>query len=142
MKHGTHWSLADLATARLMYDRGAQYEDIAEVIGRSAVAVYDMLRKRFGATRVPEYFLGDPIGLTMECERYRRDCKLGSQILREACMDMFCRTANASGISLDEAISGHLGRHERPIIPGTERVRKTAEISRRVSSVFDLSKAA
>jgi hypothetical protein len=63
----------------------------------------------------------DGIGLEMPEMHYRKDCKLGSQILREACLDLFCRTANRFHISMDDAMAKHLGTHVRPIIPGCEK---------------------
>lgn len=70
----------------------------------------------------PHYYDGPAIPLTTECMRLRQDAKLGSQILREACMDLFCRTANRYMIALDDAMACHLGYHSKPVIPGTERV--------------------
>lgn len=62
------------------------------------------------------------IGLEKPEEAYRKDCKLGSMILREACLDLFCRTANRYHIGLDDAMACHLGYHAKPIVPGCERV--------------------
>jgi hypothetical protein len=129
-RSGTHWTEHEMNVARSMYADDATYDDIGAQIGRSGLAVYDMLRKRFGATRAPEYYEADPIGLTMECERYRRDAKLGSQILREACMDLFCRTANHHHVHVSDAMAHHLGQHAPPRIPGTERTHKTASVER------------
>lgn len=115
MKKGTPWSRDELTTALEMYEAGSNYDEIGEAIGRTHGGVYDMLRKRFGVCRArPEYFDGPPIGVTMECERNKKDAKLGSMILREACMDMFCRTANKYHISLDDAMACHLGYHAQP----------------------------
>lgn len=121
---GTHWTESELATAKAEYLNGADYGAIGAMIGRSAAAVYDMLRKKLGAlpTPQPSYFDGPPIGITMDDERHQKDCRLGSQILREACMDLFCRTANRYMVSLDDAMACHLGYHAPPKKPGTERV--------------------
>lgn len=55
----------------------------------------------------PQYYDGPAIALTKEDQHYRQDCKLGSTILREACMDLFCRTANRYGVKLASAIARH-----------------------------------
>lgn len=60
------------------------------------------------------------IGLEEPEVRRRKDARLGSQILREACLDLFCRLANDSGIALDDVLTAY--RNERSRIPGTERV--------------------
>lgn len=62
------------------------------------------------------------VGLEQSETRRRRDAKLGSQILREACLDLFQRTANKYMIRMDDAMACHLGYHSRVVIPGTERV--------------------
>jgi hypothetical protein len=54
------------------------------------------------------------IGLELPEIRYRADCKLGSQILREACLDLFQRTANRYLISMSDAMACHLGYHSPP----------------------------
>jgi hypothetical protein len=53
----------------------------------------------------------DGIGLDPVTDSYRKDAKLGSVVLREACLDLFCRTANRYQISLDDAMACHLGFH-------------------------------
>lgn len=60
------------------------------------------------------------IGLETPEIRHRKDAKLGSMILREACLDMFQRTANRFQIKMEDAMACHLGFHSKPIIPGTE----------------------
>jgi len=62
------------------------------------------------------------IGLEHPEIRRKADAKLGSMILREACLDLFQRTANRNDIPMDEAMDSHLGKHTKVIIPGTERV--------------------
>lgn len=64
----------------------------------------------------------DGIGLEHPEIRRRSDAKLGSQVLREACLDLFQRTANRFQIKMDDAMACHLGHHSKPVIPGTERV--------------------
>lgn len=109
---GTHWTEEHLQIAKKMYEDGADYEDIGDAIGRSGPAVYDMLRKRIGATRVPRNrHIGPPIGITMECARRRLDGQLGSEVLRTACLDLFQRTANRYQISMADAMACHLGFH-------------------------------
>jgi hypothetical protein len=41
----------------------------------------------------------------------RKDAKLGSSILREACLDLFQRTANRYQVSMSDAMARHLGYH-------------------------------
>lgn len=121
---GTQWTEDDLGIAKRMYDAGEDYDVIGEAVGRSAAAAYDMLRKRFGATRAlkPGYLNETPIGVTVECARYRQDAKVGSDVLRIACLDLFQRTANRYRVSLADAMACHLGYHAPIRIPGTERV--------------------
>lgn len=64
----------------------------------------------------------DGIGLEIPEMRHREDCKLGSMILREACLDLFQRTSNRYQIKLDDAMACHLGFHSKIVIPGTERI--------------------
>lgn len=67
------------------------------------------------------YWDGPPIGLTKEDEGHRQDAKLGSQILREACLDHFCRIANSRGLSLADVTDAY-ANGEPAREPGTERV--------------------
>jgi hypothetical protein len=121
--HGTHWSQEELIAAKAMFDAGSSYAEIGEKLGRTDTAIYDRLLREFKISRMrPEYFDGPAIGLTVECQRIRKDAKLGSQILREACLDLFQRTANKYMIRMDDAMACHLGHHSKPVIPGTERV--------------------
>ena len=76
------------------------------------------------------YYDGPPIPLDKDDISLRLDAKLGSQILREACLDLFCRTANRYQISLDDAMACHLGYHAKPVIPGMERALKTSAVMR------------
>lgn len=76
----------------------------------------------------------DGIGLEQSDASYRKDCKLGSQILREACLDLFCRTANRYMVSLDDAMACHLGYHAKPVIPGCERVIRGQFAERRLAA--------
>lgn len=43
-------------------------------------------------------------------------------VLREACLDLFQRTANDRQESMDEAMVRHVGKHSKVVIPGTERI--------------------
>lgn len=82
----------------------------------------------------PGYYDGPPIPLTKECQAYRQDAKLGSQILREACLDLFCRTANRYRISMNDAMACHLGYHARPVIPGCEKALRGQFAARRLAA--------
>lgn len=62
------------------------------------------------------------IGLETPEIRHRQDARLGSALLREMCLDLFQRTANAKQVGMDDAMAEHLGRHSRMTIPGTERI--------------------
>lgn len=63
-----------------------------------------------------------------------KDARLGSQILREACLDLFQRTANRYYISLSDAMACHLGHHSRPVIPGCERAIRGQFAQRRLAA--------
>lgn len=54
------------------------------------------------------------IGLETPEIAYRKDCKLGSEVLRQACLDLFQRTANHYKIQLADAMACHLGNHAPP----------------------------
>lgn len=69
----------------------------------------------------PGYYDGPAIPLTTECQRWRLDAKLGSQILREACLDHFCQIANSNGLSLAD-VTADYANGRAPKEPGTERV--------------------
>lgn len=128
---GTHWDVADMKTAKKLFDQGVDYDAIGALIGRSGMACYDMLRKYYRVSRTaPQQYDGPPIGVTVDCARRRQDAKLGSMVLREACLDLFQRTANLQQLDMDEAMARHLGRHSSIAIPGTERVHKTASVQR------------
>lgn len=74
------------------------------------------------------------IGLEKTEQAYRQDCKLGSQLLREACLDLYCRTANRYQINLDDAMACHLGLHARPVVPGCERAIRGQFAKRRLAA--------
>jgi hypothetical protein len=74
------------------------------------------------------------IGLEDPEIRRRKDAKLGSQILREACLDLYQRTANRYKISMDDAMACHLGYHARPVIPGCERAIRGQFAQRRLAA--------
>lgn len=77
-----------------------------------------------GRPRLTEagYYDGPPIPLTMECQKYRQDCKLGSILLGGAIRDLLCRMEPDAAVAV-------LGGPRKPT-PGTERVYKTASIER------------
>ena len=122
MTRGGHWNETELMTAKAMFEAGESYHSIADAIGRSPMAIYDKLRSKFRLCRgAPDAYDGPPIPLTAECQAYRQDCKLGSQILREACLDHFCRIANRAGLGLDDVLFAYRNGGPAPV-PGTERV--------------------
>lgn len=65
---------------------------------------------------------------------HEKDARLGSQLLREACIDLFCKTSNRYMISLDDAMACHLGYHARPVIPGCERAIRGQFAQRRLAA--------
>ena len=56
------------------------------------------------------------IGLETPEIRHRKDAKVGSEVLRQACLDLFQRTANRHMVSMDDAMACHLGYHSPPKI--------------------------
>lgn len=122
---GWKWTRDDVLSAKAMFDNGAEYPEIGSALGRSPDAIYCILKKHYGAKLLgarPAYTDGPPIGLTVECKRYVKDCKLGSEVLRGLVMDLLNRMTPAE-------VADVLGV-ARAVEPGTERTRKTAELMR------------
>lgn len=67
-------------------------------------------------------------------QHFDQDARLGSQILRVACLDLFQRTASRYMIGLDDAMACHLGYHSRPAIPGCERAIRGQFAERRLAA--------
>ena len=74
------------------------------------------------------------IGLESPEIARRKDAKLGSAILRTACLDLFQRTANRYQIRMADAMACHLGYHSKPVIPGTERIHRGQFAERRLAA--------
>lgn len=118
------WTHDEIQKALHLYATGLTWQAVGNYLGRSKSSCLSAASRHL--TRKPEErdrcSSGPAIGLTMECERLRLDAKLGSMVLREACLDLFQRTANSHHISMDDAMACHLGYHSKAVIPGTERI--------------------
>lgn len=126
------WTDDEIIHATQLRDMRVPYAEIAERMGRTLAGVKRAFSRYVGKRedRVHSYYDGPAIGLTMECQRYRQDAKLGSAVLREACLDLFQRTANRFNVGMDDAMACHLGYHAPVNIPGRERIYKTASAMR------------
>lgn len=128
----TLWSDEDIAKVRELHLAGKECEEIAAEIGRTRHGVYYIIRKLFGERPLapePEYVVGPAIGYTHECERIRKDARLGSLNLQIAINDLFCRIANQAGISRNDVMRAYANGGPSPV-PGTERICKTSQIER------------
>ena len=77
-----------------------------------------MARNYHGRERMMEKSVWSQPGIGQQKpdETYRKNCAIGSEILREACLDLFQRTANRYQIGLSDAMACHLGHHSPPRI--------------------------
>lgn len=123
------WTLPEVRRLREMAADGFSASEIAEEIGRPTGGVRHICRTLGIKTRASSN-KRDAAGKT----DFDRDSRLGSQVLLQACIDMFARTANERGILLDEAMTLHLGTHYRPVIPGCERAIRGQFAERRLAA--------
>ena len=125
------WTSEEVDRAKMLFSTGMTWVEVGRALGRSASACLNAVSRHSNKILTARScYDGPPIPKTMECQKREQDCKLGSAILRETILDLFCRTANRRNISLDEAAALHLKPIERVVIPGTERIYKTASAQR------------
>jgi hypothetical protein len=125
MRYRAPWDSEEAFTAKRLRDEGVNDEEIAYYLGRTVAGVRRALVRFFG----PEarlishgYEVGPAIGRTMECQRLEQDAKLGSQILCQAINDLI------NSMDADQ-VAFVLGAAPN-VIPGRERIYKTASIER------------
>jgi hypothetical protein len=110
------WTTEEIQRALDLYATGISWRKVGSEIGRTKSATLCAVKRHLG--HIPERrdrgVSGPAIGLEPSETAYRKDCKLGSMILREACLDLFCRTANRHNTSMDDAMARHLGLHSPP----------------------------
>ena len=75
--------------------------------------------QHFGLTG---YYDGPAIGREDSELTIARKNAAGDAAMQEACLDLFVRTANLRGLTMDEAVAFQLGTPPAKPVPGTERV--------------------
>lgn len=110
------WNRDEVIQARHLFATGLTWRQVGDLMGRTGAACRDAVSRHFGSIDKAMSYEGPPIGKTMECERTAKDAKLGSQILLQACLDLFQRTANRYQIGMSDAMACHLGYHAPPRI--------------------------
>lgn len=130
------WAEEDVREALRLHDTGLTWRQVGAVFGKSKSSAQAACRRFQGLKPKEQDYAscGPPIGLEQSEVSHRKDCKLGSQVLREACLDLFQRTANRYRISMDDAMACHLGYHAKPVIPGMERVVRGQFAQRRLAA--------
>lgn len=89
------------------------------------------MRNVRGQPWITPWYDGPAIGKDESYSRQLEDDRFACSLLRESILDLFARTANRYQISMDDAMACHLGNcSEVKRKPGTENVRKTAEMQR------------
>lgn len=120
------WTNHEILTLREMALLGKSARQISLEIGRSIFSV--RWKARDLQIDITDFRGKDDEAVTDP----DKDARLGSQILREACLDLFQRTANRYYISLNDAMACHLGFHAPPRFASAPY--KTASAMRRLAA--------
>lgn len=110
------WDLGEASKALEMRRKGFAIKEIAEALGRTPDGVTQALTRFFGTSEKVRHETGEPIALTDDDIAAAKDGKIGSEVLRIACLDLFQRTASRYSIRLEDAMACHLGFYEPPSI--------------------------
>lgn len=134
------WTPDRVEVALQLRSEGLRSNEIADRLGgtagsvRKAISKYLNLPKKPHVSRPPQYCSGEPISIEKSENSYRKSCKVNSEVLRQACLDLFQRTSNRYKIGLDDAMACHLGFHAKPVIPGCERAVRGLFAQRRLAA--------
>jgi hypothetical protein len=116
MANPTPWPIEDINKALALKAAGLTWREVGERFGKSRSSAQAACA-RYRGTK-PKHqdnaLCGPPIGLEMSEINFRKEMAMGSALLREACLDLFSKTANRYQIGMDDAMACHLGHHAPP----------------------------
>ena len=133
MSYRSRWTPDEAMRARILFESGKSWEEVGEIFGRTASGCESAVNRHCRRAKTiiaGSYYDGPAIAVTKDCERYRKDCRLGSTALKDAILDAQCAFANRHDIALTDAQNLLMGGLNRRVIPGTERIYKTASAQR------------
>lgn len=134
MANPTPWPIEDIDKALALKAQGLTWREVGTHFGKSRSAAQAACA-RYRGTKPKHQDLslcGPPIGLEMSELSFRKDMKRASARLREACLDLFTKTANRYQIGLSDAMACHLGHHNPPMIERSPYM--TASAMRRLAA--------
>lgn len=117
MANPTPWPIEDINKALALKETGLTWRQVGEHFGKSKSAAQAACARFIGVKpkHQDQSLCGPPIGLEMSEMTFRKSMKRGSEMLREACLDLFAKTANRYQINLSDAMACHLGYHSQPL---------------------------